>query len=59
MGLVIVLLGFPLIILGICASEIAESYFENKTKVEKLHIRADLLKAGIDPDRLDKEGKEE
>lgn len=58
MGLIIIIV-FPFIFLCLAATEIAECYFENKAAVQKLRIRADLLKAGVDPDRLDKENGEE
>jgi hypothetical protein len=40
-----------------CAVLIVLMWFVSKENSEKLRIRADLLKAGIDPDRLDKEAE--
>ncbi len=54
-------IGLPWIVLfmSIAAFLISKLYFKASREREKLRIRADLLKAGIDPDRLDKEGEDE
>lgn len=47
------------IVFSIATVIIAYFHYYTKEEMDKHRIRADLLKAGIDPNRLDKEGEEE